>query len=78
MVLDLIVSESFIPTWCLMFIKPRKWLTKTHPTENILDGINGNAVGDYLYRETAGNHGTVGGVMINIQSVCKGEVLREE
>ena len=34
---------------------------------------SGNAVGDELYRETAGNRGTVGGVTTTIISVCKGE-----
>ena len=32
-------------------------------------GSGGNAVGDYICRYTAVNHGTVGGVMTNIQSV---------
>ena len=39
-------------------------------------GIRGNAVGDDLYRETAGMRGKLGGVATTIQSVCKVEGLR--
>ena len=39
-------------------------------------GSGGNTVGDDLYRETAGNRGTVGGVTTNILSMCRGEGLR--
>ena len=35
-----------------------------------------NAVGNDLYRETAGNCGTMGGVTTNIRSVYKGEGMR--
>ena len=40
------------------------------------EGSGGDAVGDDLYRKTAGNHGTVGGVTTNIKSVCRGEGLK--
>ena len=36
----------------------------------------GNVVVDDLYRETGVNHGTVGGVATDIQSVRKGEGIR--
>ena len=39
-------------------------------------GRGRNAVGDDLYRETAGNRGTVGGVMTNIRSVYRVEGIR--
>ena len=39
-------------------------------------GGSGNAVGDDLHRETAGNRGTVGGTTPTICSVYKGEMLR--
>ena len=38
-------------------------------------GGGGNAVGDDLYREKAGNRGTVGGITTNIRIVCRGEGL---
>ena len=38
-------------------------------------GSGGNAVIDDLYRETAGNRGTVGGVTTTIRSVCRVEGL---
>ena len=39
-------------------------------------GSGGNAVGDDLYRETAGNCGKVGGVTTNIRIGCRVEGLR--
>ena len=39
-------------------------------------GSGGNVFGDVLYREMSGNRDTVGGVMTNIQSVCRGEGLQ--
>ena len=39
-------------------------------------GSGQNAVINDLYRETSGNHGTVGGVMTNIRSVCRGKGLQ--
>ena len=39
-------------------------------------GSGGNAADDDLYRETAGNRGTVGDVTTNILSVYRGEGLR--
>ena len=38
-------------------------------------GSGGNAVGDDLYRDMAGNRGTVGGITTNIQSVFREEGL---
>ena len=34
-----------------------------------------NAVGNDLYRETSGNHGTMGGVTTYILKLCRGEEL---
>ena len=39
-------------------------------------GISGKAVGDYLYRETAGNRVTVGVTTTTIRSVFRVEGLR--
>ena len=39
-------------------------------------GICRNSVSDDLYRDTAGNCGTVGGVAANIRSVCRVEGIR--
>ena len=39
-------------------------------------GSGGNTVGNDLYRDMAGNCGTVGGVTTDIRSVCRVEGLR--
>ena len=39
-------------------------------------GGSGNTVGDKLYRDMAGNRGTVGGATANTWSVCKVEGIR--
>ena len=39
-------------------------------------GRGGNAVGDDLYREMAGNCGTVGGITTDVQSVSRGKRIQ--
>ena len=41
-----------------------------------ITGSGGNTVVNYIYRETTGNRGTVGGVTTDIRSVCRGKGLR--